>query len=109
MSSVIVDLAACHLATLEKVQHTFLRCILSVGSSTHIPFLHSEPGIWPIRHRRMWLTLEYLDCLRLLPTSSYAHAASLSSNLADAGVSTSWYAVIRGSLIVLNVDDPLPP
>jgi hypothetical protein len=63
---VCLDTEAMGLASLERVQVGFLRRMLGVGRRSLKGVLFSETGIWPIRYRRVYLSLKYMCYLLTL-------------------------------------------
>ena len=54
------DISAKTLATLEKLQLKFLRCLLGVGTGCPIPLLYSETGVILMEHRILQRKLMFI-------------------------------------------------
>ena len=59
------DISAKKLATLEKLQLKFLRCLLGVGTGCPIPLLYSETGVLLMEHRILQRKLMFIHVLNL--------------------------------------------
>ncbi|KZV91964.1 hypothetical protein EXIGLDRAFT_769464 [Exidia glandulosa HHB12029] len=100
---VIPDTTKTAITSLERVQHTFLRRILRVGSSCSVVALFTETGLAPLRYRRADLLVRYLGYLLQRPEGSFARAAVDDSlALADDGY-PGWYSDVQKALKVLPV------
>ena len=66
------DLSGKTLKELEKLQLTFLRCLLAIGSGCPIPFLYSKTGILLMEFRILEKKLMFLHHLAHLPETSLA-------------------------------------
>lgn len=63
------------LALLQKIQHTFIRCLIGLNPRAMRAVLFSETGILPLAYRRILLALRYLLYVCALPSNHLAHCA----------------------------------
>jgi len=95
---VMLDVRPDDLEKLVDVQVSYLRRLLSLSSFSQRTPLYTETGILPIGHRRITLTLGYLQYLISLPPGHDAHAAFLTAlDLAEEG-SASWFTDLQQRL-----------
>ncbi len=56
---------------LERVQITFIRCLLGIAKRSAVVMLFSETGMSPIKFRRLTLTLRYWQYTLSLPNNHF--------------------------------------
>ncbi|KAJ7199095.1 hypothetical protein C8J57DRAFT_1104651 [Mycena rebaudengoi] len=74
-ADIIVDVDAAALSALEKVQKTYLRRILGLGTSSICAPLFTEMGLLPVRYRRLILAIRYVNYVVGLEKTHYAWLA----------------------------------
>ncbi|KAF5373062.1 hypothetical protein D9758_001440 [Tetrapyrgos nigripes] len=72
---VVLDITNSAIHHLEKIQHTFFCCILSLSDNSILTPLYTETGICPIRVCHAVLALSYLRYSLELPHNKLAHVA----------------------------------
>ena len=103
---VCLDVDVKGLKMLEKVQCTFLRRMLGLGSRSMKAVLFSETGIWPIRYRRIYLALKNV-CYRLELDHQRPAWNALQDSLALARAQKiSWFNDLRIVLSRLHIPVP---
>ncbi|KZV98504.1 hypothetical protein EXIGLDRAFT_606965 [Exidia glandulosa HHB12029] len=93
--------------SLEAVQLTFLRRLLGLQTRSQRCIVFTETGLWPIRFRRLSLTLGYLQYLLGLPVSHYARAA-LHQTMENATMRCSgWWYDLRSQVESVGLSLPV--
>ncbi|TFK82999.1 hypothetical protein K466DRAFT_555777 [Polyporus arcularius HHB13444] len=105
---IVVDVHPASLQPMEKIEHAFLRRALSLGTHCQLAPLFLETGLWPLRYRRLHLSLRYLAYVLkdgpLFLAAAFRDSFPLATRSPDAGgPASSWWSDLYHALASLPV------
>ncbi|KAL7417368.1 hypothetical protein BDY24DRAFT_411357 [Mrakia frigida] len=99
-----VVLGSSHLRDLEQAHQNYLRQILSLSRTSHLPPIYLLTGILPLRSRYLQLSLRYLQHLASSPPSTFVHQALLDSMKLRRA--SGWYATVLREMGRMGLELP---